>query len=48
MDALPESPLPDVRDLTQEEYDATYASGSGGHKLPDEILAVLNTETDHE
>lgn len=34
--------LAEVRDLTAEEYDATYATGSGGHELPPEVLAELD------
>lgn len=38
------APLPDVRDMTAEEYEATYADGTGGHELPPEVLALLNPE----
>lgn len=31
----------DVRDLTQEEYDATYDTGDGGHELPEHIHKLL-------
>lgn len=41
-----EGPLPEVRDLSNEEYDGTYESGSGGHELPPEILELLNIEED--
>lgn len=30
-----------IRELTDEEYEQTYASGSGGHELPPEVLAML-------
>jgi hypothetical protein len=36
------------RRLTDEEYDATYASGSGGHVLPPEVLETLNGLDDPE
>lgn len=36
------------RRLTDEEYDATYASGTGGHELPPEVLATLNGLDDPE
>jgi hypothetical protein len=36
------------RKLTDEEYDATYESGSGGHVLPPEILDELNGLDDPE
>ena len=32
----------DVHDLTDEEYDATYEDGDGGHKLPPHILELLD------
>ena len=32
----------DIRDLTDEEYRETYASGDGGHPLPPEVLAELD------
>ena len=48
LEVPPEGPLSDLRDLSDEEYNETYASGSGGHKLPPEILAELNPETDLE
>lgn len=35
-----------VRDLTDEQYDRTYASGDGGHKLPQHILEQLNGHED--
>jgi len=34
--------MAEVRDLTDEEYDETYASGDGGHPLPPEVLATLS------
>jgi hypothetical protein len=42
----PEIPLAmdDVRDLSDEEYEATYADGDGGHPLPPEILKELKGE----
>lgn len=30
-----------IRDLTDTEYDATYATGSGGHQLPTKVLETL-------
>jgi hypothetical protein len=39
-----EGKLADIRDLTDEEYDATYQHGSGGHELPPEVLAQLNDD----
>lgn len=36
--------LPDVRDLTDEEYAQTYADGTGGHPLPPDVLAKLEEE----
>jgi hypothetical protein len=40
--------MPVVRDLTDEEYDETYATGDGGHKLPPEVLAELSGHDDPE
>ena len=34
--------MDEVHDLTDEEYDETYASGDGGHPLPPEVLATLD------
>jgi hypothetical protein len=36
------------RRLTDEEYDAHYASGSGGHELPPEVLETLSGHDDPE
>jgi hypothetical protein len=36
------------RRLTDEEYDETYAGGSGGHELPPEVLGELNGLDDPE
>lgn len=36
------------RRLSDEEYDATYASGSGGHELPPGVLDELNGLDDPE
>jgi hypothetical protein len=36
--------MPEVRDLSNEEYDQTYASGTGGHPLPPEVLAELDDD----
>jgi len=36
------------RRLTDDEYDATYDSGDGGHPLPPEVLAELNGHDDPE
>lgn len=36
------------RRLTDEEYNAHYESGTGGHELPPEILALLNDEEGEE
>ena len=33
--------MTEVRDLTAEEYDATYADGTGGHELPAVVLEGL-------
>lgn len=30
-----------VRDLTDEEYDGTYATGDAGHELPPDVLGEL-------
>lgn len=38
----------DVRDLTDEEYDRTYADGDGGHQLPPEVLEQLAGHDDPE
>lgn len=38
----------EVRDLTPEEYDATYADGDGGHQLPPDVLAGLSGHDDPE
>lgn len=42
----PASPpaMPEVRDLTDAEYEQTYATGTGGHELPAEVLAGLGDE----
>jgi N-acetylmuramoyl-L-alanine amidase-like protein len=37
-----------VRDLSDEEYAATYASGDGGHRLPPDLLAALERLADGE
>lgn len=34
----------EIRDLTDEEYERTYSSGSGGHELPQRILELLSHE----
>ena len=44
MEIPAQGPLPEVRDLSDDEYNATYATGSGGHELPPEVLAQLNPE----
>lgn len=38
----------EVRDLTAEEYDETYATGSGGHQLPPDVQARLSGHDDPE
>lgn len=37
-----------VRDLSDKEYDKTYADGSGGHELPPEVLATMKGHDDPE
>ncbi len=37
----PPPAMPEVRDLTDEEYEQTYASGTGGHDLPPDVLTAL-------
>jgi hypothetical protein len=49
----PEKEIPpamgdNVRDLTDEEYDETYAGGDGGHPLPPEVAATLSGHDDPE
>jgi hypothetical protein len=46
--AIPPAMGDNVRDLTDEEYDATYTDGDGGHKLPEHILEQLNGHDDPE
>jgi hypothetical protein len=41
-DPDPPPAMPEVRDLTDEEYEQTYASGTGGHELPPDVLAALS------
>jgi hypothetical protein len=41
-------PMANVRDLTDEEYDRTYATGTGGHELPPDVLAELSGADDPE
>jgi hypothetical protein len=36
--------MPAVRDLTDEEYEQTYATGTGGHELPPDVLGALNDD----
>jgi hypothetical protein len=42
-DPLPPG-MPDVRDLTDDEYERTYADGTGGHQLPPDVLALLDAD----
>jgi hypothetical protein len=34
----------EVEELSDDEYNATYAEGSGGHVLPPEVLEKLNKD----
>ncbi|HVQ96368.1 MAG TPA: hypothetical protein VMU51_35445 [Mycobacteriales bacterium] len=40
-DPDPPPALPQIRDLTDEEYEQTYATGTGGHELAPDTLAAL-------
>jgi hypothetical protein len=40
--------MDEVRDLSQEEYDQTYETGDGGHRLPPDVLEQLSGHDDPE
>lgn len=43
-DPAPPPGMPEVRDLTDAEYERTYAYGDGGHVLSADVLAELADE----